>query len=78
MMNLFQLFSMLRQGGNPKQMAMQMLQNAAGNNPMAQNVLNMAQSGDAKGIENFARNICAGKNVNFEQAFAQFRRNSGL
>lgn len=77
-MNPMQLIGMLRQGGNSQKMAMQMLQNAAGNNPMAQNVLNMAQNGDAKGIENFARNVCAGKNVNFEQAFAQFRRNCGL
>lgn len=77
-MNLFQLISMMKQGGNPQQAALQMLQKNAGGNPMANNVLNMARNGDSAGLENFARNICAGKGIDFNQAFNNFKANNGL
>lgn len=77
-MNMMQLIGMMRNGGNPQQLVMNMMQGASANNPMAANVMQMAQKGDAKGIEQFARNVCAGRGVNFDQAFAQFRQQYGL
>ena len=77
-MNPMQFIGMLRNGGNPQQLAINMLQNASANNPMAANVMQMAQKGDAQGIEKFARNVCAGRGVNFDQAFAQFRQQFGI
>lgn len=78
MMNPMQFLSAMRNGGNPQQMVMGMLQNMSGNNPMAANVLRMAQNGDTQGIMNFARNVCNGKGVSFDRAFADFRRQNGL
>jgi len=40
-------------------MMMNMLQNQMGNTPIGQNLITMAQNNDGKGIENFARNLCA-------------------
>lgn len=42
-------------------------------NPLAQNVLKMAQSGDIKGIEQLGRNIAKERNLNFDEAFSEFK-----
>ena len=78
MMNPLQLIGMIKNGGNPQQMVMNMLQSMGGNNPMMTNVLNMAQSGNTKQIEQFARNICKERGVSFDDEFAKFRRQTGL
>lgn len=77
-MNPLQLIGMIRNGGNPQQLMMNMLQNAGGNNPMVNNVLKMAQNGDTKQLENFARNICKERGVSFDDEFAKFKRQYGL
>ena len=78
MMNPLQLIGMIKNGGSPQQMVMNMLQNMGGNNPMMANVLNMAQSGNTKQIEQFARNICKERGVSFDDEFAKFRRQNGI
>jgi hypothetical protein len=45
------------------------------NNPMAKNVIDMAQKGDMSGIENFGRNIARERGVDFDAAFNNFRSN---
>lgn len=77
-MNVMQIMGMIRNGGNPQQIAMNMLQNVAGNNPMAGNVLNMAQNGNYQQLEAFARNVCNGRGVSFDQEFSKFRRQLGI
>ncbi len=56
---------------NPKQFLMK---NFLGNNPnpMIQNLVNMAEKGDSKGVENFARNICKEKGIDFDKSFPEF------
>lgn len=43
------------------------------NNPMIQNTVNMAQKGDAKGIEQMARNVCKEKGLNADEVFNQIK-----
>lgn len=45
------------------------------NNPILNNVMNMAQNGDTKGVENFARNICNQKGIDFDTEFSKFKNN---
>ena len=45
------------------------------NNPILNNVMNMAQNGDSKGVETFARNICKQKGLDFETEFNKFKNN---
>lgn len=78
MMNPLQLIGMIKNGGNPQQLMMNMLQNMGVNNPMVGNVLKMAQNGDTKQLETFARNICKEKGVSFDEEFAKFRQQYGL
>ena len=75
---LMQFIQMMRNGGNPQQMMINILQQQAGNNPIGQNLLTMAQNNDGKGIEQVARNLCAQRGLDFDKEFAAFRQQLGL
>lgn len=44
-------------------------------NPILNNVMAMAQNGDTKGVETFARNICKQRGLDFDTEFDKFRNN---
>ena len=67
------LVMMVKSIKNPQQAMMQMLANNT--NPMAQNVLKMVQNGDTKGVEEFARNICKERGIDFDKEFSSFADN---
>ena len=59
---------------NPVQMLLARFMNSPmASNPMAKNLLSMAQQGNISGIEQFGRNIAKERGVDFDQAFANFR-----
>ena len=58
---------------NPKDMAMKMLKNNT--NPIFSNLIDMANKGDSKGVEEFARNICKEKHIDFNKQFGEFMNN---
>lgn len=41
-------------------------------NPIFQNLIEMAKSGNQQGIETFARNICKEKGIDFDKEFSNF------
>lgn len=68
-MNSIQMIKNLMNSKTPKQA----LQNIVGNsNPMFNNLMQMANSGNNKGIENFARNVCKEKGIDFDKEFNSF------
>lgn len=75
---VMQFMQMMRNGGNPEQMMISMLQQKVGNTPMGQNLLKMAQNNDGKGIEQVARNLCAQRGLDFDKEFAAFKQQLGL
>lgn len=60
---------------NPMQFLLNKILNsyAISNNPMAKNVLDMAQRGDISAIERFGRNIAKERGVDFDKAFQDFK-----
>lgn len=65
---------MIKNGGNTQQMIQQMVGNShIMSNPMAKNVLDMAQKGDISGIEQFGRNIAKERGIDFDKAFSEFK-----
>ena len=56
---------------NPKNMAMKML--SQNNNPIFKNLIDMANKGDTKGVENFARNYMKSQGKDFDQEFNNFK-----
>lgn len=57
---------------NPKQFVINMLKQ--NQNPMAIQLMQMANSGNTKQIEQFARNICKERSIDFDKEFADFMK----
>ena len=76
-MNPMQLIQMLR-SGNPQQVLLNLLTQQAGNNPVMKNALDMIQHGDAKGVEELARNVAREKGIDADQAVANLKKQLGM
>lgn len=63
---------------NPQQLAMNLLQQNAGSNPMLANLLSLAQQGKTADIETIVRNLCKEKGVDFDKEFMSFKKLLGL
>ena len=57
---------------NPNELIKRMVGN---NNPMFNNLIDLAQKGDVKQVENFARNFCKEKGRDFDKEFGEFMKN---
>ena len=75
MMNPMQ---MMKGGGNPQQMIMNMMRQQAGSNPVMNNALQMMEKGDNAGLEKLARNLCKERNINPDEAFNQIKGQFGM
>lgn len=75
-MNPIQIIQMIKGGSNPQQLMMSFLQQQ--NNPMANNLLQMAQNGNIGGIEQVARNMCAQEGLDFDKEFSSFKQQLGI
>lgn len=69
-----ELVRMIKMGKNPQQLMTNVLQSSMGNTPLGANLLEMVQRGDAKGIEQVARNVAKERGIDFDAALAKFRR----
>ena len=68
-MNFFQAFK------SPQQFLQSMMGNSKiMQNPMARNIIDMAQKGDVEGIEQMGRNIAKEKGIDFDKAFSDFKK----
>lgn len=75
-MNPINIFQMMKAG--PKQFIQQMMgNNQMMSNPMIQNVMQMAQSGNMRGVEQMARNLCKEKGLNADEVFNQVKGKFG-
>lgn len=77
-MNPMQLMQMMKNGGNPQQMIMNMMRQQAGSNPVMNNALQMMEKGDNAGLEKLARNLCKERNINPDEAFNQIKGQFGM
>lgn len=73
MNNPMQFMNMLKGIKNPKDAVINMVK--SNNNPMIKNLVEMAEKGDTKGVENFARNLYAQQGKDFDQEFNEFMSN---
>ena len=61
----------LKQGGSPQQLFARFMQQ--NQNPMFNNLIKMAQNGNVKELENFARNAMKEQGKDFDTEFNQFK-----
>ena len=72
------LIQMIRQGQNPQQLMLSVLRGQAYNNPLGQNLLNLAQQGRTDELEKVVRNIYAQQGgKDFDADFEAFKKSLG-
>ena len=76
--NPMQLIAMIKNGQNPQQLMMQVLETQMSDSPMRDNLLDLARRGDTAGIEKIARNLAQQRGVDFDKEFNAFRQMLGL
>ena len=72
--NPMQLIAQIRQGKNPEQLMMGILESGAQSNPVYANLLSMAKEGRTADIEAFARNVAKEKGIDFDKEFSKFKK----
>lgn len=73
-----QLIMMIKQGKNPQQLLMSVLENQMRGTPMGDNLLNLVRNGQTGQIEQIARNIAQQRGIDFDSEFNAFKNNLGL
>lgn len=73
MNNPMQIINMLKGIKNPKEAVISMVK--SNNNPMIKNLVEMAENGNSKGVEDFARNLYAQQGRDFDKEFGEFMKN---
>ena len=72
------LVQMIKNGQNPQQLMISILEGQMANTPMGANLLKLAKNGDTKGIEQIARNLSKQQGIDFDTEFAAFRKMLGV
>lgn len=76
--NMMQIISLMKSGGNPQQMVLSMLEQQTENNPFAANLLQLAKGNKSGEIEQIARNLAKEKGIDFDTEFNNFKKTLGL
>ena len=76
--NPMMLIQMIKNGKNPQQLLMSILEGQAGGNPVNNNLINMVKQGRTADIETFARNYFASQGKDFDTEFRAFKETYGL
>jgi hypothetical protein len=76
--NMMQIISLMKNGGNPQQMVLSMLEQQTENNPFAANLLQLAKGNKSGEIEQIARNLAKEKGIDFDTEFNNFKKTLGL
>lgn len=77
MIQMNQIVTMIKNGQNPQQVMMNLLQGMQ-NTPMGVNLLNLAKNNRGAEIEQIARNLMHEQGKDFDTEFQTFRRKYGL
>lgn len=77
MIQMNQIIGMIKNGQNPQQVMMNLLQGMQ-NTPMGVNLLNLAKNNRSAEIEQIARNLMREQGKDFDTEFQTFRRKYGL
>lgn len=73
MNNPMDMIKNLMKQGNPRQLVEKMVMNNS--NPIMRDLVQKAQNGDTKGIEEFAQNLYKQQGRDFNKEFSQFMDN---
>lgn len=73
-MNPMDIIAMIKSGKNPQQVMLSYLERGmVDGNPVMTNLFNLAKQNRTADIEQFARNLCAERGVDFDKEFTSFK-----
>ena len=72
------LIQMIREGKNPQQLMISILEKNMSNTPFGQNLLFLAKNNRTRDIEQIARNMAKEKGIDFDKEFTAFKQRFGL
>ena len=73
----FKLLQAIRNGANPQQLVMQVLEGQMASTPMGKNLLELVKENKTSEIEKIARNICEQNGIDFDREFSSFKQSLG-
>ena len=76
--NPMQIIMAIKNGQNPQQIVMNILQERMSQTPMGQNLIALAQNNQTAQIEQIARNICNQRGIDFDKEFNSFKDSLGI
>lgn len=68
------LIQQIKNGQNPQQLILSILENQMGNTPMGANLINLARNNQTAEIEKIVRNITQQRGLDFDKEFNAFKR----
>ena len=68
----------IKNGQNPQQLIMSVLENEMASTPMGANLLSLAKEGKTADIEQIVRNISKQRGIDFDKEFPAFKERLGL
>lgn len=71
--NPMQLINLIKNGNNPQQLVLSLLQQQGRNNPILNNAASLAKQGNASALEMLARNLAQQRGLDFDTEFANFK-----
>ncbi len=77
-MNPMELIQMIRNGQNPQQLTLSILEQQMGNTPFGANLIDLAKNNKTEEIEKIARNIAQQRGLDYDKEFAAFKKMLGL
>lgn len=72
--NPAQLIAMIKNGQNPQQLIMQILESQMSGTPMGDNLIYLARQGKSADIEQIMRNLYKQKGLDFDKEFLAFKQ----
>ena len=76
--NPMQLIQMIKNGQNPQQLLMSIIENKAKGTPFGENLLSLMKNNNTPEIEKIVRNIFQQKGIDFDKEFSAFKSKLGL
>lgn len=77
-MTPMEIIQMIRNGQNPQQITMNILESRLGNTPMGANLLALAKDNNITEIEKVARNLMSQRGLDYDKELASFKKMFGL
>lgn len=71
------LLQAIRNGQNPQQLVMGVLEGEMANTPMGKNLLQLVKQNNTNEIEKIVRNICEQRGIDFDKEFDAFKKSLG-